>query len=74
MLALQQQLNVKDDLLEENDKDISSMKDALMAKDEQVVLTDRLFDQLLNQHPSQELKENNLLFSRLSERIRLKNL
>ena len=41
MLALQQQLNVKDDLLEEKDKEISSIKEALMAKK---VLTERLFE------------------------------
>ena len=44
VLALQQQLKVKDDLLEEKDKDISSMKDALMAKEEQVVQTEMLFE------------------------------
>ena len=47
MLALQQQLKVEDELLEEKDKEISSMKDALMAKEEKVVLTERLYEQLL---------------------------
>ena len=41
MLALQQQLKGKDDLLEEKDNEISSMKDALMKKEEKVVLTER---------------------------------
>ena len=39
MLALQQKLKVKDDQLEEKDKEISSMKDALMAKEAKLVLT-----------------------------------
>ena len=72
--ALQQQMKVKDDMLEEKDKDISSMKDALMAMELKVVLTERLYEQLLTQHPSQELNDSNLLLSRLSERNRLKNL
>ena len=74
MLALQQQLKGKDDLLEEKVKEISSMKDALMAKEEKVVLTEKLYEQLLAHHPSQELKDNNLLLSRFSERNRLINL
>ena len=74
VLALQQQLKVKDDMLEDKDKEISSMKDDLKAKEEKVVLTERLYEQLLTQHPSQELNDSNLLLSRLSERNRLKNL
>ena len=50
------------------------MKDALMAKEEKVVLTERLYEQLITQHPSQELKDNSLLLSRLSEKNRIKNL
>ena len=64
MLALKQQLKVNDDLMQY--KEISSMKDAMMAKEQQMVLTERLFDQLLTQHPSQKLNDNNLLLKRLS--------
>ena len=42
-----------------------------MSTEEQVVLTDRLFEQMLTQQPSQDLKDNNHL---LSERNRHKNL
>ena len=65
VLALQQQLKVKDDLLEDKDKEIYSMKDTLLAKEDKVFLTERLFEKLLTKHPSQELKDNNLILSRL---------
>ena len=65
-------MKVKDDPLEEKDKykEISSMKYALMAKEEKVVFTERLNEQLLAQQPSQEHKDNNLLLSRFAERNR----
>ena len=74
VLDLKQQLKVKNDLLEEKDKKIYSMKDALMPKEEYVFLTERLYEQLLAQHPSQKLKDNNLLRSMHSERNRLRNM